>query len=81
MKYLTNDKSTIHRLSEALNGTIKCRAWAKNIEYTKCGLFCNDDQLISLQMATGMLTNLTLMGDINMNKLFNNLNTSYLYPV
>ena len=34
MKGLTNDKSTIHRLSEALNGTIKCRAWAKNIEYT-----------------------------------------------
>lgn len=32
-------------------------------------------------MATGMLTNLTLMGDINLNKMFHNFNSSYLYPV
>ena len=32
-------------------------------------------------MGTGMLTNLTLMGDINLNKLFNEFNSSYLYPV
>ena len=81
MRGLTDERSTLHKLSYALNGTIKCRAEADSVRYFDCEPFCSDDQLISIQFATSMLTNSNLMGSIHFDKQFNDFNKSYLFPV
>ena len=65
----------------ALNGTIKGKVEANVLGYSACDPFCSDDQLIAIQLSTGYLTNTNLMGKINLNGFFNDLNTSYPYPV
>jgi len=51
------------------------------LQYQTCIPFCNDDQLISIQLVTGYITNTPLMGKLTLNSLFNQLNTSYPFPV
>ena len=78
---LIDEKSTLFKLSMALNGTIKSKLEAKTLNYDACTPFCSDDQLIAVQLASGMLTNSPLMGTINLNKPLHLLNTSYSAPL
>lgn len=74
---LVGPRSALFKLSSALNGTIKNKVEANAIGYEGCVPFCSDDQLVSLQLTTGYLTNSPIMGKLSLNKLFNQLNSSY----
>ena len=78
---LVGEKSIIYKLSAALNGTIRNKVENTMLQYQDCDPFCNDDQLISIQLVSGYITNTPLMGKLSLNSLFNQLNTSYLSPV
>jgi len=78
---LVDEKSIIYKLSQALNATIKNKVEANGLGYSDCDPFCSDEQLVAIQLSTGYLTSANLMGRINLNGFFNDLNTSYSFPV
>ena len=78
---LVGEKSIIFKLSMALNGTINNKLEANGLDYEECKFKCSDNQLIAVQLATGFLTSTPLMGKISLNGLFNDLNTSFPFPV
>lgn len=58
-----------YKLSTVLNGTIKAIVSnPKTTYYQNCLLQCSDDQLIAIQMTSGILTNSPIFFKINMQK-------------
>lgn len=62
-------RSTLRQLSLALNGTIKNKVEGKAMGYEGCDPFCSEDQLVSIQLVTGLLSNSALMGSLSLGKL------------
>lgn len=71
---LVGPKSMLYKVSQALNGTIKCKIESNTYKFIDhCNPFCSNQELISLQIAYGLLTNTAIFFGVNLNKLTNDL--------